>query len=219
MTPAQLAEILGEPPEPVGSWEREAVYRSAAALRAREPGARLAALVRPLPGISEVRVVAGGFLEIVVAEPGTLVEEITGAEITGGPAAGWPDLPRTWDNPGFVVRYGLARAVAVRRWARDLGVPSGPFEPASLTDPRDRAVLRVLAELPGRRSSRDAGWPGYLVRLALAYHDAHERAPAVPRGDEAVGTVHIARVRLAGAVRLVLAGGLPAVGQTTSERV
>ncbi|MGW4799612.1 anticodon-binding protein, partial [Nonomuraea sp. NPDC004297] len=65
---------------------------------------------------------------------------------------------------------------------------------------------RVLAELPGRLRSREPGWEAYLLRLALAYHDAHERAPAVPVGDEEPGAVHTARVRVAEVVREVLPG-------------
>lgn len=122
------------------------------------------------------------------------------------PDQGWPDFPRTWDNRGFVVRYAHARAAGVRRWAAELEVPVAPFESALLSHRLDRAVLRVLAELPGRLVSRDPGWENYLVRLALAYHDAHEGAPAVPVGDEPVRAVHTARVRLAEAVQNVLPG-------------
>ncbi|WP_336208404.1 anticodon-binding protein [Nonomuraea sp. LPB2021202275-12-8] len=202
MTPGRLAGVLGEPPAPEGTWEREAAYVSAAALRRRVPPAELAERVRSLPGVAGVSVRPNGFLRIVVAVPGALLEEVAPL---GLPDPGWPDFPRTWDNPGFVVRYGHARAVAVRRWARDLGVPGG-FRPELLDDPRDRGVLRVLAELPGRLASRDPGWEAYLVRLALAYHDAHEHAPAVPVGDAEPGAVHAARVRLARAVQDVLVG-------------
>ncbi|MFC7589215.1 hypothetical protein ACFQYP_40195 [Nonomuraea antimicrobica] len=80
------------------------------------------------------------------------------------------------------------------------------FRPELLDDPCHRRVLRVLAELPGRLGGRQPGWESYLLRLALAYHDAHERAPAVPVGDEEPGPVHTARVRLAQAVRMVLPG-------------
>jgi hypothetical protein len=66
--------------------------------------------------------------------------------------------------------------------------------------------LRVLAEVPGRVVSRDPGWESFLVRLALAYHDAYEHAPAIPMGDEEVKAVHTARVRLAAAVQDVLVG-------------
>ncbi|RSN14227.1 anticodon-binding protein [Nonomuraea sp. WAC 01424] len=198
-----LAEVLGEPPAPDGTWEREAVYVSAAALRRRIPPHDLAARVRAVPGVAGAEVRGNGFLRIVVAEPGRLVESLIPPDL---PEPAWPDFPRTWDNPGFVVRYGHARACAVRRWAGALGVPLTGFRPELLDGPYDRRVLRVLAELPGRAVSRDPGWESYLVRLALAYHDAHEHAPAVPVGDEPVRPVHTARLRLAEAVRVVLVG-------------
>ncbi|GLW05134.1 hypothetical protein Misp01_02640 [Microtetraspora sp. NBRC 13810] len=267
MTPSQLAAILGEPPEPRGSWEREALYVSAVALRAADPVAAaegLAARSRALAGVAAARVRDSGFLEIVVSTPGELVTEIEqhtgladapGAEPADGalpgavpravpgprsgavpgsvPGAGavpgaepWPERPLTWDNPGFVLRFAHARACAVGRWARDLGVPRTGFAPEALTGRHDRAVLRVLAELPGRRSRRGAGRPGGAVgragfarRLALAYHDAHERAPAVPAGEEPVTPEHVARVRLARAVRAVLAEELAALGGTAPDRL
>ncbi|MEU4233079.1 anticodon-binding protein [Nonomuraea sp. NPDC026600] len=199
MTPEQLAEVLGEPPVPEGTWEREAVYVSAAALRRGVPPASLAARLR---GVSSVEVLGNGFLRMVVELPGALVDSVEPVDVPDS----WPDFPRTWTNPGFVVRYGHVRAAAVQRWARDLGVPAEPFQPELLADPRDRAVLRVLAELPGRRLSRAPGWETYLVRLATAYHDAHELAPAVPVGDDRPAPVHTARVRLAAAVLKVLPG-------------
>ncbi|WP_043616339.1 DALR anticodon-binding domain-containing protein [Nonomuraea candida] len=203
MRPGELAEVLGEPPVPEGTWEREAVYVSAAALRRGLPADELAGRVRALAGVASVEVRGKGFLRIVVETPGELVEP---APVRAPFEPGWPDRPRTWDNPGFVVRYAHARACAVRRWAGELGVPETGFRPGLLDDPHHRRVLRVLAELPGRLVSREPGWEGYLVRLALAYHDAHERAPAVPVGDEEPGPVHTARVRLADAVRGVLPG-------------
>ncbi|MGP3914577.1 anticodon-binding protein [Nonomuraea sp. 10N515B] len=203
MTVRELAGALGEPPVPDGSWEREAVYLSAAALRRRAPAEALAERVRAVPGVADVEVRGNGFLRITVAVPGELLESMEPVEI---PEPTWPDFPRTWDNPGFVVRYAHVRARAVRRWARELGVPEAGFRPEALDDPYDRQVLRVLAELPGRAVSRDPGWETYLVRLALAFHDAHEHAPAVPRGDEPVTAVHTARVRLAEAVGGVVMG-------------
>ncbi|MEU8247502.1 anticodon-binding protein [Nonomuraea sp. NPDC048916] len=203
MTARRLAGVLGEHPVPEGTWEREAVYVSAAALRRRVPPGVLAARVREVPGVSGVDVRADGVLRITVAVPGALVEEV---EPVAGLPDPWPDFPRTWDNPGFVVRYARARAAAVRRWAQELGVPGEGFRPELLDDPRDRAVLRVLAELPSRLASGSPGWESFLVRLALAYHDAHELAPAVPVGDEPPAPVHTARVRLARAVHEVLVG-------------
>ncbi|MEV0147239.1 MULTISPECIES: anticodon-binding protein [unclassified Nonomuraea] len=206
MTPEQrVAEVLGEAPAPEGTWEREAAYLSAAARRLGVPAAGLAARVRAVAGVAAVEERPNGFLRITVEVPGALVETVRPLSLPDP----WPDFPRTWDNPGFAVRYAHARAVAVRRWARDLGVPEEGFRPELLDDPRDRAVLRVLAELPGRlaRPARGSSfWASYAVRLATAYHDAHELAPAVPVGDEAPSPLHTARVRLARAVEDVLPG-------------
>ncbi|MFI6479889.1 anticodon-binding protein [Nonomuraea sp. NPDC050663] len=187
-------DILGEPPTPEGTWVHEAAYVSAAALRRGLDPHELAARV---PG---ARVLPGGLIRIVVEVPG----ELLNGAFEHIEDQGWPDLPRTWDNPGFVVRYAAARAANAQRWARDLGVPSEPFVPRLLDGPWDRGVLRVLAELPGRRASRDPGWPAYLVRLATAYHDAHENAPAHPKGDEEPSELHTARMWLAQAVQKVL---------------
>ncbi|GAA3411185.1 DALR anticodon-binding domain-containing protein [Streptosporangium vulgare] len=242
MTPGALGEVLGLPPIPRGTWAGEALYVSPAALRRGEDPGELADRLRALPGVAAVRVRPGGFLEIVVAVPGELVTEIGAAvpagtgggasAITGGGASAgevtkagagaagspWEDLPRTWANPGFVVRYAHARAVAVQRWASELGV-GGDFRPELLEDRRDRAVLRLLAELPGRRVSRDPGWAAYAEQLALAYHDAFEGAAALPSGDEEPSELHAARVRLARAVRDVLAEALAALGETAPDRL
>ncbi|KAB8183747.1 DALR anticodon-binding domain-containing protein [Microbispora catharanthi] len=226
-----LRGVLGAPPVPQGSWEREARFVSTAALRGKaEPAAeaaeRLAARLRAVPGVRHVDVRPNGFLVIGIATPGEIVHDIltappavsppdTGPE-TGpeaGSAAPWPDFPRTWDNPGFAVRYAYVRAGAVQRWARDLGVPAGAAaRPELLDGPFDRAVLRVLAELPSRRDSRDPGWAAYLERLAEVYHTAVERASPIPRGDEAPTEVHAARVRMGEAVRRVLGEGLAELG-------
>lgn len=223
MTPGRLGEVLGEIPAPRGSWEREAVYVSAVAARDPAAARHLVGRLRRLPGVAEVRERPDGMLEIVVIDPGEIVTEIIQTAVrppsATEPHPGWPDTPRTWDNPGFVVRYAHARAVAVERWARDLGVPGCAGGPDALAGAWDRAVLRVLAELPSRRARRRVGWASYLVRLALAYHDAHERAPAVPMGDRPITPIHGARVRLARAVREVLAEGLSALGETPPLRL
>ncbi|GAA3154883.1 hypothetical protein GCM10010466_52290 [Planomonospora alba] len=228
MTPGRLAEVLGAPPAPRGTWEHEALYVSTAALRRGEPPGELAERVRALPGVAQVRLRPGAFLEIVVAVPGELVEDVgpaspvrapvDGARSPWGAGPGAPWRPGTWDNPAFAAGYAHVRAVAVARWAAELGV-AGEFRPELLAGRWDRAVLRVLAEAPGRRVSRDPGWAAYAERLALAYHDAFERAPALPKGDEEPSALHTARVRLAGAVREVLAEALAALGVTPPDRL
>lgn len=246
-----LREILGSPPVPRGTWRREAVYVSTAALAvpgapAREVAEGLAARLRSLREVRAVRVRPNGFLEIEVSSPGEIVRDLLaepGAEPVPGSGPGrsegvWPDFPRTWSNPGFVVRYAYVRAGAVRRWAGEL-IASGAFppEPASsftipsdpaasggfrsdlLDDPADRAALRVLAELPSRRVSRDPGWPVYLERLAAAYHDAFEHAPPLPKGDEPPSAVHAARLWMARAVRKVLAEGLTELEEPLPDKI
>ncbi|GAA5071608.1 arginyl-tRNA synthetase [Thermocatellispora tengchongensis] len=209
-----LAGVLGGPPAPRGSWEREAVYV------AHAPDAAAAERVRALPGVTEVRARPGGMLEIVAGVPGALVPELLDPVAARPRPSPWPDRPRTWANPGFAVRYAHARAAWAERWARELGVPvDGPFEPGELSGRHDRAVLRVLAEVPGRREGGDPAPPAYLVRLATAYHDAHEHAPAHPVGDAPVLPVHTARVWQARAVRAVLAAGLAAIGETPPDRL
>jgi hypothetical protein len=221
MTPGRLGEILGLPPIPQGTWAEEALYVSPAALRRGEEPGEMAARLRALPGIADVRVRADGFLEIAVAVPGDLIVEIAGIVPQVSPVTGaspWTDAPRTWNNAGFVVKYAHMRAVAVQRWAAELGV-GGRFRPQLLDGRWDRAVLRLLAEVYGRRVSRDPGWAAYAERLALAYHDAFERAAALPMGDEEPSALHSARVWLARAVRVVLAESLAALGETASDRL
>ncbi|WP_424529551.1 DALR anticodon-binding domain-containing protein [Sphaerisporangium viridialbum] len=241
----RLRAILGSSPVPRGSWEREAAYVSTAALRragapAREVAEELAVRLRAEPGVRAVHVRPNGFLVIEVAEPGEIVREILAepaepAEpaVSAEPAvpaetapalrdraeAPWPDAPRTWGNPGFAVRYAYVRAGAVERWCRDLGMDVQIFRPELLGDPRDRAVLRVLAEAPSRREGQDAGRVAYLERLAGAYHDAFEHVPAIPKGDEAPTGAHAARVWLARAVRKVLGEGLTELGETPPEKI
>ncbi|MEV7970763.1 anticodon-binding protein [Sphaerisporangium sp. NPDC088356] len=277
-----LGVVLGSPPAPQGSWERRATYVSAVALRRadrapREVAEELAVRLRLLPGVRAVDVRANGFLVIEVAVPGEIVREILAeplfparetCEQGAGEAGPWPDFPRTWDNPGFVVKYAYVRAGAVLRWARDLGLwgvegrrsgardddlgyehddhgfaagaadhgpldehalrapehdaeawKSAVFRPESLADPRDRAVLRVLAEVPSRRERRDPGWQAYLERLAEAYHDAFEHAPALPKGDETPSTTHGARLWMAAAVRRVIGEGLTELRQTAPQKI
>ncbi|GAA2795087.1 hypothetical protein [Nonomuraea dietziae] len=67
--------MLGEPPAPEGTWEREAVYLSAAALRRRIAPGDLAAEVRALAGVVAVEVGGNGFLRITVDTPGDLLDD------------------------------------------------------------------------------------------------------------------------------------------------
>ncbi|MET8157926.1 anticodon-binding protein [Sphaerisporangium sp. NPDC005289] len=247
---AALRAVLGTPPVPEGSWEREAVYVSTTALRRAagrpvpEVAEELAARLRSVPGVRAVQARPNGFLVIELAVPGMIVPEILAeppppAPARGGPlTAPWPDRPRGWSNPGFAVRYAYVRAGSVQRWARDLGLGAAlwpepglagvpgesqgapaAFRGESLDDRRDRTVLRVLAELPSRRAGRDSGRPAYLERLAWAYHEAFEHAPAIPMGDQAPTGTHVARLWMARAVRKVLGEELAELGQTPPGKI
>jgi arginyl-tRNA synthetase len=167
----------------------------------------------------EVTITGPGFLRIEMPEPGALARRIveTGdygfMEGWAGPT--WPDRPRTFGNPGFVVRFAYARAAAIRRHARDLGLVAGEVD-GLLDEPAERRLLGSLAGLGG------CGAPRYkrqLVLVADAYHDVHERCPALPKGDEPPSTRHRARLTLAEAVRIALNNGLRTLGETPDERL
>lgn len=84
--------------------------------------------------------------------------------------------------------------------------------------------MGALGDVPGRAAQaereRDARPLMFcLERVAGAYHDVHERCPAVPQGDEEPGAVHAGRVGLAEAVKVVLGNGLNVIGETPRERI
>ncbi|TDD89092.1 anticodon-binding protein [Actinomadura darangshiensis] len=178
------------------------------------------------PGVLARRVggvVAGpGFVRVVVAA-GELVEEILGDPRYGVaqvPAGGWREWPRTLDNPGFSVRYAYARACWVGRWAEACGVSKGALE----AGPQEIELVGFLGDVPGRAKQaereRDARPLMFcLERVAGAYHEVHERCPAVPLGDEEPGAVHAGRAGLAEAVKVVLGNGLNMIGETPRERI
>ncbi|MEU5877550.1 DALR anticodon-binding domain-containing protein [Spirillospora sp. NPDC047279] len=199
------------------------LYGSPVALRMGLDPEGVAERVRAEPGVAGVEV-SGGFIRVRV-DVGDVVRGVLEAGEAYGrvvvPPGGWADRPRTFDNPGFRVRYAYARAVAVERWAREYGVGETPSE--ALND-LELAVVARLGELPGRaaqaeRERRPRALVMCLERLADAYHDVHERCPALPVGDERVSAVHEGRVALARAVRTALGNGLKMIGETPRERI
>jgi arginyl-tRNA synthetase len=202
------------------------------AARQRRPAAEVAGVIAGRlagrPGLREVRVTGPGFLTIAVERPGALAAGIVAAGPSYGRVegtvldGGWPDRPRTFDNPGFSVRYAYARAAAVQRRAEDLGIPLG--DPGLLQEADEGALLALLAELPSRAAQaareRDAvPLQRHLERVADAYHRVFEQCPALPVGDEKPGAVHAARRTLAEAVRIALTGALNMIGESPRERV
>jgi arginyl-tRNA synthetase len=227
VTPADLCGALAaaagaEPGEVALRCVGAGLYASPVALRTKMPAEAVAERLVLRPGIAEVRV-EGGFLTIRVERPAAFLERIIEEGLRYGTPAGgasvttWPDLPRTFENPGFCVRYAYARAAGIRRQAGELGVTGG--EPVGLERAEELELIGVLGELPER--ARQGGQPlmRCLERLAGAYHDVHERCPALPKGEEKPGAVHAARVMLAEATRIALGNGLNMIGETPRERI
>jgi arginyl-tRNA synthetase len=135
----------------------------------------------------------------------------------------WPERPLTFENAGFRVRFAATRAATSARHALDLNSVAPELDlrpvPGPLDDPRERAVVAMLGELPSRirrAAERDDDKPlrRFLERLADAYHDVFEGCPALPRGDEPATGVHRARLELAAAVAEALGVCLPLLGVT-----
>jgi arginyl-tRNA synthetase len=190
-----------------------------------EVAAVLAKRLAGRPGVRAARVTGPGFLTITTAAPLTArINEtygLTALPKTGQSEQTWPLRPLTFDNPGFRVRFAYARASGVRRHAADLGVAEGD---GPLEDPRERLLLGLLAEFPGRaeqaaRKNDVRPFARHLERIADSYHDVHEQCPALPKGDEPAGERHAARLSLARAVRVVLGNGLRMLGEMPEDRL
>ncbi|NKZ08789.1 DALR anticodon-binding domain-containing protein [Actinomadura latina] len=188
------------------------VFESPVALRLGvdpEVVARRAGGVVSGPGFVRVVLGAGEMVDGILADPRYGVARV--------PAKAWDEWPRTFANPGFSVRYAYARACWVGRWARELGVGGGVLRAGEL----EAELVWALGDVPGRAGQaereRDARPLMFcLERVAEAYHDVHERCPAVPKGDEEPLP---GRVGLARAVETVLGNGLNMIGETPRERI
>jgi arginyl-tRNA synthetase len=193
----------------------------AAGRPAPEVAAILARRLVDRPGVRTARTTGPGFLTITMDTPLTArIDETYGLTVVPKTTA-WPVRPLTFDNPGFRVRFAYARASGIRRHAADLGIHEGA---GPLDDPRERLLLGLLADFPGRaeqsaRQDDPRPFTRHLELIADAYHDVHEQCPALPKGDEAVGERHTARLGLARAVRIVLGNGLRMLGEMPDDRL
>jgi arginyl-tRNA synthetase len=196
-------------PESVVVFSRgQGVFESPVALRL---GVDPQVIARRVGGV----VARGGFVRVVLGVDevikGILRDPRYG--VARVPAKVWREWPRTFENPGFSVRYAYARACWAERWAREFGV----LEAGEL----EAELVWALGDVPGRAEQaereRDARPLMFcLERVAEAYHDVHERCPAVPKGDEEPVP---GRAGLARAVRVVLGNGLNTIGETPRERI
>ena len=135
-------------------------------------------------------------------------------------------VQRTNENPVYYVQYAHARISSVLRNAADLGIDwrTADFEPGLLTHERESALMGVLAEFPRvigtaaelrepHRVSR------YLEEVATAYHKFYDSCRVLPRSDEQLEPLHIARLWLCAAARQVVANGLELCGVSAPERM
>lgn len=132
----------------------------------------------------------------------------------------------TSDNPVFYVQYAHARISSVLRNAAESGIDwrSGGFDPALLDHERENNLLGMIAEFPRvvasaaelREPHRVAR---YLEDLATAYHRFYDDCRVLPRSDEQVAPIHVARLWLCAAARQTLANGLDMLGVSAPERM
>ncbi len=135
-------------------------------------------------------------------------------------------VQRTNDNPVYYVQYAHARISSVLRNAAELGIDwrAAEFDPGLLGHERESALLGVLAEFPRiiataaelREPHRVAR---YLEEVATAYHKFYDSCRVLPRNDEELAPLHIARLWLCAASRQVVANGLDLCGVQAPERM
>ncbi|WP_349828999.1 arginine--tRNA ligase [Brevibacterium litoralis] len=126
------------------------------------------------------------------------------------------------DNPVYYVQYAHARACSVRRNAEAAGITTAGFDPATLSDPTEAALLAALADYPRvvaqaatfREPHRVAR---FLESLAGLFHKWYDACRVTPRGDEEPGAVHSSRLVLDLATAQVLANGLGLLGVGAPE--
>lgn len=128
-------------------------------------------------------------------------------------------------NPVFYVQYAHARASGVARNAAEYGIArQDAFDPSTLTDATETALLGILGQFPRvvaqaveyREQHRVAR---YLEELAAAFHQWYDHCRVTPIGDEPITDTHRTRLWLNEATRQVLANGLGLLGVGAPERM
>jgi arginyl-tRNA synthetase len=129
-------------------------------------------------------------------------------------------------NPVFYVQYAHARICRVLENSGKFGMDPTVADLGLLTHEREGAVIRTLGEFPKvvttaaelREPHRVAR---YLEELAGALHRWYDtpECTILPKGDNPVEPVQLARLRLASAVRQVLVNGLEMLGVSAPERM
>lgn len=110
--------------------------------------------------------------------------------------------------------------------------PENPAHPAasapphhpSYHHPAETELLGLIADFPrvietaARRRAPDR-LARHMERLADAFFRFHDECPPLPKGEEKPSAVHAARLRLADATGVVLAGGLHLLGITAPDHL
>ena len=135
-------------------------------------------------------------------------------------------VQRSNDNPVYYVQYAHARISSVLRNAAELGIDwrSQELQAGLLDHEREGELLRVLGEYPAivataaelREPHRV---PRYLEQVGTAYHRFYDTCRVLPRGDEDVSDLHVARLWLCAATRQVIGNGLALCGVSAPERM
>ncbi|MBT5182029.1 MAG: arginine--tRNA ligase [Actinobacteria bacterium] len=130
------------------------------------------------------------------------------------------------DNPVFYVQYAHARISSVLRNAQDIGAKwrESAFIPELLDMEQENELLGVIEKFPAviaaaaelREPHRVAR---FLEELASAYHRFYDACRVLPRSDEELGSVHIARLWVCAATQQTLANGLELLGGTAREKM
>jgi arginyl-tRNA synthetase len=134
---------------------------------------------------------------------------------------------QTNDNPVFYVQYAHARISSVLRNAADLGIAlgeAGDVDTGQLGHERENDLLRAIGEFPRvlataaefRAPHRVAR---YLEELAGTYHRFYDTCRVLPRGDEELTALNVARLWLCAATATVLRNGLAVLGVHAPERM
>ena len=133
---------------------------------------------------------------------------------------------RSNDNPVYYVQYAHARISSVLRNADGLGIDflSQTFAPELLSHEREARLLGALAQFPGvvasaaelREPHRIAR---YLEELATNYHKFYDACRVLPKGDDPLEPINIARLWLCAATRQVIANGLDLCGVAAPDKM
>jgi arginyl-tRNA synthetase len=133
---------------------------------------------------------------------------------------------RVRPNPVFLVRYAHARICRVVENSTKFGMDPAGADLGLLTHDSEGTAIRTLGEFPEIVATaaelREPHRVGrYLEELAAVLHRWYDtpECAILPKGDEVVAPVHLARLRLASAVRQVLVNGLEMLGVSAPERM